>query len=296
VQTGADGGHCTCSRTRQYWLDHVTTSCARYTTTLLPCFPRRRGRWLRVTAPSVTGTTNLTKIIGRALTSGFRRDVDQICAVLGYYAASCGNCLPAFWDSLPRLLITTPNAHFHLESTLQVAGFLFFSDSLSLKMGLIRRSKTMINSYHTTPCNTPEECAFHNGKGFRCHVPWPPISPDFEEVSKHFKMNFILVRIGQIEKVEVSQSVQWLGSRKIVLRFLVRVIYLFSEASTPYLGPHSLLFNRHWSFPGSKAARVWRLLVSSRGKSTHFRKLKENFSLGTTRSNVRKWSYESTHS
>ena len=30
----------------------------------------------------------------KALTSGFRRDVDEICALLGYYAASCGNCFP----------------------------------------------------------------------------------------------------------------------------------------------------------------------------------------------------------
>ena len=31
-----------------------------------------------------------------SVTSGFRRDVDKICALLGYYKASCGNCLPTF--------------------------------------------------------------------------------------------------------------------------------------------------------------------------------------------------------
>jgi hypothetical protein len=31
-----------------------------------------------------------------ALTSGFSRDVIEICGLLGYYAASCGNCLPTF--------------------------------------------------------------------------------------------------------------------------------------------------------------------------------------------------------
>jgi hypothetical protein len=31
---------------------------------------------------------------GFSLISGFRRDVDELCALLGYYAASCGNCLP----------------------------------------------------------------------------------------------------------------------------------------------------------------------------------------------------------
>jgi hypothetical protein len=35
-----------------------------------------------------------------ALISGFRRDVDEICGLLGYYAASRGNCLPTFWDNL----------------------------------------------------------------------------------------------------------------------------------------------------------------------------------------------------
>jgi hypothetical protein len=30
------------------------------------------------------------------LISGFRRDVDEICGLLGYYTASCGNYLPTF--------------------------------------------------------------------------------------------------------------------------------------------------------------------------------------------------------
>ena len=32
--------------------------------------------------------------------SGFRRDVDEICALLRYYAASSGNPLPTFRDSI----------------------------------------------------------------------------------------------------------------------------------------------------------------------------------------------------
>jgi hypothetical protein len=32
--------------------------------------------------------------------SGLRRDVDEICSLLGYYAASCGNCLPTFRDNV----------------------------------------------------------------------------------------------------------------------------------------------------------------------------------------------------
>jgi hypothetical protein len=35
--------------------------------------------------------------------SGFRRAVDEKCALLGYYAASSGNFLPTFWDNLPVL-------------------------------------------------------------------------------------------------------------------------------------------------------------------------------------------------
>jgi len=32
--------------------------------------------------------------------SCFRCEVDEICALLGYYAASSGNCLPTFRDNL----------------------------------------------------------------------------------------------------------------------------------------------------------------------------------------------------
>jgi hypothetical protein len=32
--------------------------------------------------------------------SGFRRDVDEICILLGYYATSSGNPLPTFRDNV----------------------------------------------------------------------------------------------------------------------------------------------------------------------------------------------------
>jgi len=35
------------------------------------------------------------------LISGFRREVDKICAFVGYYAAYSGNFLPTFRDNLP---------------------------------------------------------------------------------------------------------------------------------------------------------------------------------------------------
>jgi hypothetical protein len=41
------------------------------------------------------------------LISGFRPDVDEICALLGYYAASCGNCLPTFRDN-----VSVPSSRF----------------------------------------------------------------------------------------------------------------------------------------------------------------------------------------
>jgi len=39
-------------------------------------------------------------VISSFVISGFRRDVDENCAVLGYYAASSGNSLPTFRDNL----------------------------------------------------------------------------------------------------------------------------------------------------------------------------------------------------
>jgi hypothetical protein len=32
--------------------------------------------------------------------SGFRRDVDEMCALLGYYAALISSSIPTFWDNL----------------------------------------------------------------------------------------------------------------------------------------------------------------------------------------------------
>jgi hypothetical protein len=54
-------------------------------------------------------------IISRAtkctLISGFPRDVDEICALLGYYAASGGNCLPTFRYnvSVPSSRVKSPS-------------------------------------------------------------------------------------------------------------------------------------------------------------------------------------------
>jgi hypothetical protein len=53
---------------------------------------------------------NIVALRDVTLISGFRRDVDEIRALLGYYAASCGNCLPTFRDnvSVPSSWVKSP--------------------------------------------------------------------------------------------------------------------------------------------------------------------------------------------
>jgi hypothetical protein len=53
--------------------------------------------WVSLSLQVHTGTTIRSLV---SLISGFRRDADEICALLGYYAASCGNCLPTFRSHL----------------------------------------------------------------------------------------------------------------------------------------------------------------------------------------------------
>ena len=43
---------------------------------------------------------NLQKKQVRNVMPGFRREVDENCALQGYYAASSGNSLPTFRDDL----------------------------------------------------------------------------------------------------------------------------------------------------------------------------------------------------
>jgi hypothetical protein len=96
------------------------------------------------------------------LISGFRSDVDEICALLGYYAASCGNCLPTFRDCYPAR--TFQNIRYRL-----LAFFLAYLDSWPVKMGPIRCPETSVNSYHTTSRNIPEESRSLHVKGFETH-------------------------------------------------------------------------------------------------------------------------------
>jgi hypothetical protein len=55
--------------------------------------------------------------------SGFRRDADSICDLLGYYAASSDNPLPTFRDNVP-----VPSSRFKKSN-------LFFLDFLVLEDG-----------------------------------------------------------------------------------------------------------------------------------------------------------------
>jgi hypothetical protein len=123
-----------------------------------------------------------------SLISGFRRDVDVIYGLLGYYTASCGNYLPTLLYSrhispiiltLPPGrtrpycdLVSTPLSSYWLSShhtfpypavlsRFFVTGFLSYSESWPVRMGPIRCSETSVNNYHTTPCNNPEDHIFH---------------------------------------------------------------------------------------------------------------------------------------
>jgi hypothetical protein len=70
-----------------------------------------------------------------------------MCTLLGYYAASCGNCLPMFRDNV------------------SVPSYFLSSDSWPLKMGPICCPEKSLKNYHTTPCNIPEECRSHQHNG-----------------------------------------------------------------------------------------------------------------------------------
>ena len=45
-------------------------------------------------------TTLLRRLASLSMISGFRREVDEICALLGNYAASNGNSVPTFRDKV----------------------------------------------------------------------------------------------------------------------------------------------------------------------------------------------------
>jgi hypothetical protein len=82
----------------------------------------------------------VAKIVLLKVTS-FRRDVYELCALLGYYAASNGNTLPTFRD-----IVSVLSSRIKKPWT-----------SWTLKMLLIRCSETSVKDYHSTMYNIPEK-------------------------------------------------------------------------------------------------------------------------------------------
>jgi hypothetical protein len=80
----------------------------------------------------------------------------ELCALLGYYAASSGNSLRTFRDS-----ISAPTSRVK-KSKKQVPEIL---DFWHLKMGPVRCPDTSVKDYHSTVRNTPEECRSHQHRG-----------------------------------------------------------------------------------------------------------------------------------
>jgi hypothetical protein len=71
--------------------------------------------------------------------SGFRSDVDDICDLLGCYAASSGNHLPTFRDNV------------------SVKSSRVKKTSCPFKMGPINCPETSVKNYHSTLRNVSEE-------------------------------------------------------------------------------------------------------------------------------------------
>jgi hypothetical protein len=71
----------------------------------------------------------------------------EFCALLGYNAASCGNCLPTFRDN-----VSVPFSR--------------------VKKEVQEENETSVNNYHKTPRNTPEERRYHQHRGGSLKSKW----------------------------------------------------------------------------------------------------------------------------
>jgi len=70
------------------------------------------------------------------LISGLRREVDENCAILGYYTASSGNSSPMFRDNISATSSTVKNTN----------------DSWPLNMVPIGCPETSVTNYHHALC------------------------------------------------------------------------------------------------------------------------------------------------
>jgi hypothetical protein len=78
--------------------------------------------------------------------SGFRRAVDEICALLGNYAANSGNSLPTFRDNLMISSSRVKNPRRKREERF-----------LTQKLGRTDCPETSVSTYHYTLRNFPEQ-------------------------------------------------------------------------------------------------------------------------------------------
>jgi hypothetical protein len=81
--------------------------------------------------------------------------LNEICDLLGYYAASTSNSVPTFRDniSIPSSRVKTSNWN-----------------SWPLKMGPIGCPETSVQNYHSTLCNIPEEVALSDWLVWSSHL------------------------------------------------------------------------------------------------------------------------------
>jgi hypothetical protein len=103
--------------------------------------------------------------------SGFHRDVDDTCALLGYYAAMSGSCVPTFQDNL-----SVPSS--------RAKKTFFFWTSWLFKIGQIGCPKTSVHNYHSC-CLTSQKRAYLRHDETNSHF-----SLFCERTYKRFRYNF----------------------------------------------------------------------------------------------------------
>jgi len=85
--------------------------------------------------------------------AGFRRQLDEICSLLGYYAEYDGNSLPKFRNNLsvPASMIKT------LSAVVTIIRIREFMDRKIRLLGPIGCTKTTVRNYHHKLRIVPEE-------------------------------------------------------------------------------------------------------------------------------------------
>ena len=68
-----------------------------------------KSRWHADECGNETFPIKCGEFLGYLTISGFRRDVDEICRLLGYYAAYIGNFLPTFRDNVGPIFKDCPS-------------------------------------------------------------------------------------------------------------------------------------------------------------------------------------------